>query len=96
MYPSESDEIVLVLNIKELLFVECLTGIRTTSLLGNYNMCEVELVPGLGVGRQRGREGERGRGERERGRERERERCGVMEKWGERERERERAGHGKM
>ena len=50
MYPAECDEVVLILNIKELLFRECLARVRPSSLLGQDHMSHVELVLRLAGG----------------------------------------------
>ena len=47
MYPSQSDDIIIVLSIKHFLFAVHLTGIRVPFLLGNNDMCDPKLILGL-------------------------------------------------
>ena len=86
MYPAESYEVMLILYVKQLLFRECFTRVRSSTLFGEDQVCDVQLITRL---RGDGREGGRGERDRERGRGRE----GGEKK--EREREREREGRGK-
>ena len=69
MYPSQCDEIMLVLNIKEFLFGERFARVRSPSLLGEDHVSHVKLVTRLArreIERETDIEGEREReGERQ-------------------------------
>ena len=45
MYPAESDEVVLILDIKELLLTERLTRVRPSLLLRDNDVGDMQLVP---------------------------------------------------
>ena len=45
MYPAKSDEVVLILDVKELLFAERLARVRPSLLLRDYDVGDMQLVP---------------------------------------------------
>ena len=60
MYPSQSDEVVLVLDIEKFLFGGGFARVRTSLLLGQDHVSDMELVARLaGQHTQRARERER-------------------------------------
>ena len=47
MYPAQSNEIILILHIKQFFFTECFTRVRLPLLLGHYDVRDPQIVVGL-------------------------------------------------